>query len=79
MSLSEHIDRLQRVLAFQHHVLDWLTVFVAAFLFALLDFKEPFHRMFSLDDRSLQHPFTEHERVPNVLMLVSNLYLRYYA
>lgn len=54
----------------RYHIADWATVFTALFLYMLLEHKEPFHRMFSLDDQTLQHPFTESERVPNVLCLV---------
>lgn len=52
------------------HISDWCTLFVVTFLFALLELKQPFHQMFSLDDRSLQHPFAAHERVPTLLMVV---------
>lgn len=52
------------------HISDWCTVIVVTCLFGLLELKQPFHQMFSLDDRLLQHPFTVHERVPTLLMLV---------
>lgn len=52
------------------HFVDWATVLVALFFYFSLEFKDPFHPQFSLDDRSLQHPFAAHERVPNNLCLV---------
>lgn len=54
----------------RYHFVDWATVLVALVFYFSLEYKDPFHRMFSLDDRSIQHPFTEHERIPNKLCLV---------
>jgi diacylglycerol diphosphate phosphatase/phosphatidate phosphatase len=31
---------------------------------------EPFHRLFSLEDKSIQFPFAERETVPNWLLMV---------
>lgn len=70
--LRQEAIRLNRVLGLGLHIVDWLVVFGIAALFALLEFKQPFHRMFSLDDRSIQYPFAEHERVPPILLLVRN-------
>lgn len=54
----------------RHHISDWTTVLFIFFLYFILEFKRPYHQLFLLSDKSLQHPFTEHERVPNSVCLV---------
>lgn len=53
--------------------LDWITVIGALVLFLVLEHAmSPFHRMFSLDDVTLQFPHAKHEQIPVwMLFLIS--------
>jgi diacylglycerol diphosphate phosphatase/phosphatidate phosphatase len=51
-------------------VLDWLVTAVVAVGYVGLEFPTPFMREFTLDNESIQHPFAEHERVPDWLCIV---------
>ncbi|KAF8602675.1 PAP2-domain-containing protein [Ceratobasidium sp. AG-I] len=44
--------------------LDWVVTILIIGLFYLLDSIEGFKRQFSIEDKSIQHTFAEHERVP---------------
>jgi diacylglycerol diphosphate phosphatase/phosphatidate phosphatase len=52
------------------YVLDWATVAVVGVLYGLVEYKAPFHRMFRLDDPSIQFPMTEHETVSSPFCIV---------
>ncbi|CAN6647206.1 diacylglycerol pyrophosphate phosphatase 1 [Trichomonascus vanleenenianus] len=49
---------------------DWLLVAVVGLLYLTLESLTPFHRLFRLDDPSIQLPYTEHEAVPNGFCIV---------
>lgn len=49
---------------------DWLMTIVLVLIFFLLDEIPGFRRDFSLNDTSLQHPFAEHERIPNKALII---------
>lgn len=55
------------------HVLDWITVIGALTLFLVLEHAiDPFHRMFSLADITIQFPYEKHEQIPVwMLFLIS--------
>lgn len=54
-----------------HLVFDWVTVLGALVLFLLLEHGlSPFHRLFSLDDETIQFPHAVHERVPVWLLFI---------
>ncbi|KAG0812885.1 hypothetical protein G6F17_006252 [Rhizopus arrhizus] len=44
--------------------LDWLLVIIMTAVFFAIDQVTPFHRQFSIDDKTISFPYTEHERVP---------------
>uniref|UniRef100_A0A1D1XEG1 Lipid phosphate phosphatase 2 n=1 Tax=Anthurium amnicola TaxID=1678845 RepID=A0A1D1XEG1_9ARAE len=46
------------------YALDWVLCFVFLGVFFIVDKAEPFHRRFSLEDKTIQFPFAESERVP---------------
>ncbi|KAI5852821.1 PAP2 domain protein [Morchella snyderi] len=48
---------------------DWLGVLLIALENLAITFFEPFHRMFSLDNRDIQYPHAEIERVPVPMLL----------
>lgn len=51
-------------------MLDWITIAILVVLSLILEFVEPFHRVFSLEDLDLYHPFSAQERVPLYLLLL---------
>lgn len=54
-----------------HLVFDWVTVLGALILFLLLEHAlSPFHRLFSLDNETLQFPHAKQERVPIWLLFI---------
>jgi len=61
-------DRKRRLLL--SYLPDWIVSIVLAGGFFALDNISGFKRTFSLEDTSLRHPYTVHERVPNILLLV---------
>ncbi|RHZ75755.1 hypothetical protein Glove_209g59 [Diversispora epigaea] len=46
------------------YVLDWALCFAFLIIFAGVDQLEPFHRRFSLEDKTIQYPYATTERVP---------------
>ncbi|KAF8429646.1 PAP2 domain-containing protein [Tirmania nivea] len=54
---------------------DWLGLLLISIGYLLLLTAEPFHRLFSLDDRRIQYPFAETERVPLPMLFVYSLTL----
>ncbi|CDS06844.1 hypothetical protein LRAMOSA09369 [Lichtheimia ramosa] len=54
--------RTQR--AFYSYSKDWLLVLLMLTVFFAIDLIMPFHRQFSVEDKSLMYAFTEHETVP---------------
>ncbi|KAF9577461.1 hypothetical protein BGW38_007314, partial [Lunasporangiospora selenospora] len=49
---------------------DWLLVTVVLIAFSIIDQQEPFHRQFSVNDMTIQHPFAKKETIPIWLCLV---------
>ncbi|KAJ3523330.1 hypothetical protein NMY22_g11488 [Coprinellus aureogranulatus] len=49
---------------------DWVLTLALAALFFSLDKVEGYRRVFSLEDTSLRHPYTLHERVPNLWLYI---------
>lgn len=47
----------------KYYLLDWVTVACVGVLYAFTDELEPFHKMFSLDDKSIQFPYAEVETI----------------
>lgn len=43
---------------------DWTLVVIMTVVFFAIDKITPFHRMFSIEDKTIMFPYTEHERVP---------------
>lgn len=56
---------------FLSYVKDWGLVIVILAVFSYVDTLEPFHRQFSVQDMSIQHPFAKKETVPVWMALVS--------
>lgn len=54
----------------RHHISDWITVALVLVLYFILEHKHPFHQLFMLDDKSLQHPFAEIERISSSACLL---------
>lgn len=50
---------------------DWLLVIIMTVVFFAIDKVTPFHRQFSINDKTIMFPYAEHERVPVWLLLVS--------
>ncbi|CAB4428135.1 unnamed protein product [Rhizophagus irregularis] len=46
------------------YALDWVLCFIFLGIFFSVDQLEPYHRLFSLEDKTIQFPFAEKERVP---------------
>ncbi|KAF7726912.1 hypothetical protein EC973_008207 [Apophysomyces ossiformis] len=46
------------------YMTDWLLVIIMAAVFFAIDLIPPFHRDFSLTDKTIMFPYTEHEAVP---------------
>lgn len=54
---------------------DWFGLLLIAVGYIILLINEPFHRMFSLDDRRIQYPYAEVERVPLPMLFTYSLAL----
>lgn len=52
--------------------LDWLLVIIMTAVFFAIDQVTPFHRQFSIDDKTISFPYTENERVPVWSLIVNN-------
>ncbi|KAI9245997.1 phosphatidic acid phosphatase type 2/haloperoxidase [Sporodiniella umbellata] len=49
---------------------DWLLVIIMAAVFFGIDQITPFHRQFSLEDKTISFPYSEHERIPVWLLMI---------
>ncbi|KAF9922041.1 hypothetical protein FBU30_007883, partial [Linnemannia zychae] len=49
---------------------DWALVIIVLAVFTFIDSLEPFHRQFSVDDVTIQHPYAKKETVPIWLCFV---------
>ncbi|KAG1160078.1 hypothetical protein G6F37_004313 [Rhizopus arrhizus] len=49
---------------------DWLLVIIMTVVFFAIDKVTPFHRQFSINDKTIMFPYAEHERVPVWLLLI---------
>ncbi|KAG0349138.1 hypothetical protein BG005_011128 [Podila minutissima] len=52
------------------YIKDWGLVLVVLVAFVFVDQIEPYHRQFSVTDKSIQHPFAKKETVPVWMLLV---------
>ncbi|CAO3677165.1 unnamed protein product [Rhizopus stolonifer] len=52
------------------YAFDWLLVFIMIIVFFSIDRIEPFHRQFSVIDKTIMFPYAEQERVPVWLLLI---------
>lgn len=52
---------------------DWVLVIIMTAAFFAIDQITPFHRMFSLEDKTIMFPYAEKESVPVWMLLVSKL------
>ncbi|KAI8060737.1 phosphatidic acid phosphatase type 2/haloperoxidase [Gongronella butleri] len=50
------------------YLTDWILVCLMAGAFFALDAAQPFHREFSLTDKTIMHAYTEHEAVPTWML-----------
>lgn len=62
-------DPVQKRLAISY-LYDWLLVIIMTAAFFAIDKITPFHRMFSIEDKTIMFPYTEKEAVPVWLLLV---------
>lgn len=58
------------------YLYDWLLVIIMTGAFFAIDKITPFHRMFSLEDKTIMFPYSEKESVPVWLLLVSWIFER---
>jgi hypothetical protein len=54
---------------------DWVLVVIMTAAFFAIDKITPFHRMFSLEDKTIMFPYAEKESVPVWLLLVCYIFL----
>ncbi|ORE04895.1 acid phosphatase/Vanadium-dependent haloperoxidase [Rhizopus microsporus var. microsporus] len=52
------------------YLFDWILVIIMTVVFFAIDNITPFHRQFSIHDKTIMFPYAEHERVPVWLLLV---------
>ncbi|KAJ3533863.1 hypothetical protein NM688_g7221 [Phlebia brevispora] len=64
------LDKTRRRQLLRSYAPDWIITIGLAAIFLALDRVDGFKREFSLEDTSLRHPFTVHERVPDPLLYV---------
>ncbi|RIB04575.1 phosphatidic acid phosphatase type 2/haloperoxidase [Gigaspora rosea] len=62
-----------KLLLVKAYIIDWLLCACFLCVFFLVDNLDPFEQRFSLEDRSIQNPFAEHERVPFTLAIIIDL------
>lgn len=60
---------------FISYATDWILVIAMVALFFGIDSIPPFHRQFSVEDKSLMHPFAVNEHVPVWLLAVKTVIL----
>ncbi|KAG0276060.1 hypothetical protein BGZ95_008051 [Linnemannia exigua] len=60
---------------FKSYCKDWTLVVIVLVAFSIVDQLEPFHRQFSVNDITIQHPFAKQETVPVWLLLVLSFLL----
>lgn len=58
------------------YLYDWLLVIIMTGAFFAIDKITPFHRMFSLEDKTIMFPYSEKESVPVWLLLVRLIFLK---
>lgn len=63
-------DPIQKRLVVSY-LYDWLLVIIMTGAFFAIDKITPFHRMFSVEDKTIMFPYSEKESVPVWLLLVS--------
>jgi hypothetical protein len=54
------------------YVYDWILVIVMTAAFFAIDKITPFHRRFSIEDKTIMFPYTEKEAVPIWLLVVNS-------
>jgi diacylglycerol diphosphate phosphatase/phosphatidate phosphatase len=54
------------------YLYDWLLVIIMTAAFFAIDKITPFHRLFSIEDKTIMFPYAEKEAVPVWLLLVSS-------
>ncbi|RPB24521.1 acid phosphatase/Vanadium-dependent haloperoxidase [Terfezia boudieri ATCC MYA-4762] len=74
LSVSAASDRISQLWQ-ESYALDWFGLLLISIGYVILLITEPFHRLFSLDDRRIQYPFAETERVPVSMLFVYSLAL----
>ncbi|KAI7905909.1 phosphatidic acid phosphatase type 2/haloperoxidase [Cokeromyces recurvatus] len=52
------------------YLYDWILVIIMTAVFFAIDRITPFHRMFSLEDKSIMYPYAEKESVPVWLLMI---------
>lgn len=63
------LDAFQKRLALSY-LYDWLLVVIMTVAFFAIDQIPPFHRMFSLEDKTIMFPYAETETIPVWLLMV---------
>ncbi|KAG2236337.1 hypothetical protein INT48_001401, partial [Thamnidium elegans] len=63
------LDAFQKRLALSY-LYDWLLVIIMTVAFFAIDQIPPFHRMFSLEDKSIMFPYAEKETIPVWLLMI---------
>lgn len=54
---------------------DWVLVIIMTAAFFAIDQITPFHRMFSLEDKTIMFPYAEKESVPVWMLLVCRMFV----
>ncbi|CAB4484332.1 uncharacterized protein OCT59_017881 [Rhizophagus irregularis] len=58
------MSEFSKIQILKAYALDWVLCFIFLGIFFSVDQLEPYHRLFSLEDKTIQFPFAEKERVP---------------
>lgn len=64
------IDPFKKRLALSY-LYDWLLVVIMTVAFFAIDQIPPFHRRFSVEDKTIMFPYAEQETIPVWLLMVS--------
>lgn len=63
MALVDWRDKRTQRLVFSY-LKDWILVIMMTVVFFAIDVIPPFHREFSVQDKTIMYPYTVHETVP---------------
>ncbi|GBC07864.1 hypothetical protein RclHR1_07740003 [Rhizophagus clarus] len=62
--------QFSKIKLLKEYIIDWILVIIFIIGCIMVEKIEPFHRLFSLEDKSIQFPYSEKERVPVWLCMI---------